>query len=156
MRALSEFLGEWHLQREITDFSGGPAGRMRGEAVFDLAGSLGAGSSADLAGEAGLGNVVLRESGQLRLGTGAAMAAQRSYIWRQAGDQIAVLFADGRDFHTFDPRLESPEAHHNCPPDLYDVRYEFAGWPGAWRAIWRVRGPRKDYESRTEFTRAGL
>lgn len=149
MKELSEFLGHWQLAREITDFRGGPAGQMLGEARFDLA------DQADIAKAGGAvlaGDVMQRESGQLRLGD-VSMAAQRAYVWRAFGDQIAVLFEDGRDFHHFDPALEQPEAHHNCPPDLYDVRYEFQGWPGAWRAIWRVRGPRKDYESVTDFTR---
>ncbi|MFT6452010.1 MAG: hypothetical protein ACJA06_001498 [Halocynthiibacter sp.] len=151
MRELSEFLGPWRLLREITDFSGGPMGRMSGTARFDLAGPADLIEGAVLAGD-----VVLRESGTLRLGDGAAMAAQRSYIWRAMGDQIAVLFEDGRDFHHFERGAVRPEAHHDCPPDIYDVRYEFAGWPGAWRAIWRVRGPRKDYESRTDFTRESV
>jgi hypothetical protein len=55
-----------------------------------------------------------------------------------------VLFADGRPFHAFDPGAARPEAAHDCPPDLYRVRYDFSDWPD-WQAAWEVRGPRKDY-----------
>jgi hypothetical protein len=55
-----------------------------------------------------------------------------------------VLFADGRFFHRFDAEDPAPAAAHDCPPDLYRVRYDFRPWP-RWQAEWRVTGPRKDY-----------
>ena len=75
----------------------------------------------------------------------APMRASRRYLWRDGGSgTIDVHFADGRFFHRFDAEDPAPASSHDCPPDLYRVRYDFRAWP-RWQAEWRVTGPRKDY-----------
>ena len=135
-RPLSGFAGRWRLTRQIRDFAGGPDGRFDGRAVFAPA-------------DRGL---IYREEGVLTLG-GARVRAERSYIWREAGEGVDVCFPDGRFFHRIGPG-PTPEAEHDCPPDTYRVAYDFAAWP-EWRAVWRVTGPRKDYESRSLYAPCG-
>lgn len=137
MRDLVAFEGTWAMEREITDHSGGPDGRLTGRCVFSP--------------EAG--GLRLTETGVLEMAELAPMPAERRYFWRAQGAEITVEFDDGRFFHAFDPRGERAEAGHDCAPDRYDVTYDFSRWP-AWTATWRVRGPRKDYTSVTRYTPA--
>ena len=126
---LAAFAGDWNLQRDIEDVRAGETGTLTGTARFTP-------------GEAGLSYL---EKGTLALGGRPAVAASRSYLWRDAGaSAIEVLFADGRFFHRFYADEPEPAAEHDCPPDRYRVRYDFTRWP-RWRAVWRVEGPRKDY-----------
>jgi hypothetical protein len=90
----------------------------------------------------------------LRLADQPEMTAERCYVWREGEDgSVEVRFEDGRFFHSFAPNEPAPTARHDCPPDHYEVRYDFYAWPH-WRACWRVRGPRKDYEMVSWFRRA--
>lgn len=131
---LHDFLGEWRLERLICPAEGAQA-RFSGRAVFTPEG-------------AGLRYV---EAGELALPGATPMRAERSYLWHAEGERIVVRFADGRAFHHFSPA--APEAAHWCDPDDYRVRYDFTLWP-AWHAEWRVRGPRKDYTMRSDYSRA--
>jgi hypothetical protein len=130
---LADFAGRWWVARRIEDHLAGALGRFDGEAVFAPEG----------------GGLRYREEGQLRLGEGPAFAAERSYFWRQAGQRIAVDFADGRPFHDFDPA--NPAAQHLCVADDYAVRYDFSAWPN-WRADWTVTGPRKRYSMISRYS----
>lgn len=135
---LADFAGSWDVTRRITDFLGAD-GSFTGTARFD-------------ADDAGL---AYHEQGWLRIGDGAALAAERRYLWRGEGSLIAVHFDDSRLFHRFDPRDGAPEARHDCAPDLYLATYEFADWP-RWQVEWRVTGPRKDYRMVTRYLRPDL
>ena len=134
---LGRLAGRWTLVREIEDRRGGTSGRFEGVATF-------------APGRGGLG---YREAGALHLPGQPALAAERRYLWRADGDRVIVAFDDGRPFHAFDARLPRPEAGHACPPDRYAVVYDFAAWP-EWRAVWSVRGPRKDHVLRARYRRA--
>lgn len=125
---LSDFIGTWRLTRRIDDRRAGMTGRFTGQATFRPEG-------ADLA---------YREDGILRLGEGAGLVASRAYRWRATPDGLEILFEDGRFFHAF--ALDAPQAvaGHDCGADRYEVQYDFRDWPH-WRAVWGVRGPRKDY-----------
>ena len=79
------------------------------------------------------------------------MAASRRFLWRAEGDGIEVLYEDGAPFHRIGPG-RVVQAWHACVHDDYEVSYNFTHWPD-WRMIWRVRGPRKDYTSITDFSR---
>jgi hypothetical protein len=79
------------------------------------------------------------------------MAASRDYLWREGSGGIAVLYGDGRPFHVIGPG-KVVQALHECPPDRYEVTYNFTRWP-EWRMIWKVAGPRKDYVSISDFRR---
>ncbi|MGC9369873.1 MAG: DUF6314 family protein [Paracoccaceae bacterium] len=134
--ALADFEGRWRLEREIDDAKAGQTVRFSGEAVF----------RADAEG------LAVEEAGEMTLPGQPPMRAARCYLWRAQGADIAVFFEDGRPFHLIGPGAR-PGAEHDCPPDLYRVRYDFRRWP-EWRAEWRVRGPRKDYVMRSRYAPA--
>lgn len=136
---LAAFAGSWTIERTIEDACAGRAGRFTGEARFTSA-AIG---------------LAYRERGTLRLGDAQPLKAIRSYLWREGGaGTIAVLFEDGRLFHRFAADETRPEAVHDCPPDRYRVRYDFARWP-RWQSEWRVQGTRKDYVLVSTFCPAG-
>jgi len=128
MIGLAGFAGLWALSRRIEDARAGQVSVLEGTARF--AGD-GAGLTCD-------------EAGTLHVPGQPPMAATRRYLWRETGGGIAVLFADGRAFHRFDPAGGAPGDTHHCRPDTYVVTYDFTRWP-RWRARWRVTGPGKDY-----------
>ncbi len=92
------------------------------------------------------------ETGTLTLGPNPPLQATRRYLWRTDEPRIAVLFADGRPFHSFAPAAPTPAADHWCDPDSYRVAYDFTRWPD-WTATWDVTGPRKDYRMTTRYRR---
>jgi Family of unknown function (DUF6314) len=129
MLKLADFAGHWHFRRRIAALGGIEMVRVEGVIEF----------AADTHG------LVAEERGALRLaGTAAPMAAGRRTLWRPAEGEIAVCFADGRPFHRFDPAAPQPQASHDCPPDRYEVAYDFRAFP-LWAARWRVSGPKKQY-----------
>jgi hypothetical protein len=132
---IPDFEGRWTVGRRIDDRLGGGAGRFDGQAVF----------------EAAKGGLAYRETGVLTLDTGITLRAERRYLWRADGGQIAVDHADGRAFHRFDPA--DPGALYDCAPDSYRVRYDFSEWP-CWTSVWEVEGPRKDHRLTTRYQRA--
>lgn len=135
MDALAPFEGCWQLIREVEDRYAEEILRFEGEATL----------SRD---EQGL---TYHESGIWTDAPFGRLAAERRYLWRLDGDRIAVHFEDGRPFHDFSPERAS-DASHRCDPDDYAVNYRFA-FPDEWQAEWTVRGPRKDYTSRTCYRR---
>lgn len=130
---LSDFEGAWGVARHIRP-NGAAEGWFSGRCSFVREGAA----------------LAYREVGELHLEGHEPMKAERRYIWRRGGAGIAVDYADGRPFHSFDPA--DPVAEHVCPPDIYKVRYDFSNWP-EWRAEWVVSGPRKDYTMHTVYTR---
>ncbi|WP_212525814.1 DUF6314 family protein [Actibacterium sp. MT2.3-13A] len=134
--ALADFEGRWRLEREIDDAKAGQRARFSGTATFTREAA---------------GGLLCDEAGTLILPGQPPLAAARRYLWRAEGGDIAVFFHDGRPFHLIAPGAR-PEAGHDCPPDLYQVRYDFRRWP-EWRAEWRVSGRRKDYLMRSTYAR---
>ena len=137
MPVLQEFEGLWRLERRISDALG-PDAVFSGTARFTPDGQ----------------GLILDEAGRLDLAGQGAFQAERRYLWRPDGAGVAVFFADGRDFHRFDPGQGAAVADHWCDPDTYKVRYDFSLWP-RWQAEWRVTGPRKDYTMLSVYTRDG-
>jgi hypothetical protein len=133
---LADFAGTWEMERRIEDALSGLTSHLEGRASFTPAG----------------GALALDEAGTLSIPGHAPVAAARRYLWAQDGGGIAVSFADGRPFHRFDPAAVPCGARHDCAPDVYRVDYDFAAWP-RWRAVWQVRGPRKDYRMTTDYRR---
>ncbi len=132
-RSIADFEGIWTLEKEIEDRLGAPAS-FRG--------------TAEVRRDASAWRY--EERGDMQLGSGETLAAERVYLWAEAADGIAVAFADGRPFHVMP--FAGGAATHDCPPDLYQVRYDFSPWPD-WTAIWVVRGPRKDYRMSARYGR---
>lgn len=127
------FEGAWDLQR-VVHHADGRQDRLTGQAVFTRAGP-------------GLEYV---ETGQMHLAQGGVVQARRRYLWRSTGDQIEVLFDDGRPFHSFS--TAQPNATHLCPPDTYKVCYDLGDWP-RWQTTWTVTGPRKSYRMHSRYGR---
>lgn len=129
-RILQHFIGDWTLERRIHHDGGAQAG-FQGHASW----------------RAQPGGALYTERGSLEM-NGQAFDAERRYVW---DDALRVFFDDGRFFHRVPPT--GGTAAHWCDPDQYEVRYDFANWPD-WEAVWRVRGPRKDYVMTTRYRSA--
>ena len=134
--ALADLEGRWTLNRQITH-AGGEVNEFHGHATCTLDGD----------------QLILDEEGVLSgLPGGATLKASRRYIMSEEAGHIAVFFHDMRPFHAIPLGVARPEASHDCPPDTYEVSYDFSDL-GAWRAIWSVSGPRKSYVMKTRYTR---
>jgi hypothetical protein len=132
------FAGRWTLRRDITDFLTGQPGILHGTAALTHLGASG---------------LTYAEAGALQMGAGRSLQATRRYVWQFDAQGVAVQFEDGAPFHRFVPGLSGPGSDHPCGTDLYRVRYDFDAWPAAWGAVWRVTGPRKDYEMTSLYRR---
>jgi hypothetical protein len=82
-RSLGDFLGRWDITRKIVP-SQGPHADFSGQGVW----------------RAATGGAAYRETGLLNVQGAAPMTAERGYFW---GDDLAVLFEDGRFFHQVPP-----------------------------------------------------
>jgi Family of unknown function (DUF6314) len=137
---LSYLVGDWQLDRLISDHRTGQEGVFRGQARFRL--------TAD--------DQVLeyREDGELEFGDYRGPAS-RSLIYRGRSDGAAdVRFADGREFYRLDLRSGSCRAEHPCRADQYLVTVTRRS-PDSFTETWRVAGPAKDYKMTATFTRSG-
>lgn len=133
-----QLIGQWRLDKSITDEFAGQEGWFRGRATF---------------APAGAGRLHYAERGVVRMGEGPELNAAQNYAWSLAGPVVSVFFSDGRAFHDFDPAAVPCTAEHHCDPDHYAVTYDFARFPH-WTAEWSVRGPRKRYAMRLRYRRA--
>lgn len=132
-----DFAGAWRLSRELTDSMGAMSGTLEGRAAFTPRGAQ---------------QLSYAEAGTLTLDSGAVLQAERRYHWGWDGDQVVVTFEDGAPFHHFTPLGQSAGTPHLCGADLYTVAYDFTAWP-RWQAVWQVTGPKKNYTSRSIYTR---
>ena len=131
---LAALAGTWRTRRVLRHADGTWA-RFEGKSVWSPDGAL------------------LRcvEAGRLSQG-GQGFSARRETLWRASPGGIEVLFADGRPFHCI---TDDAWARHDCPPDLYWLRYDFRAWP-RWAVRWRVTGPRKAYRALTRYDRPAI
>ena len=140
LASLGALTAIWQIEREIHHASGA-TDRMRGTAKFTRSGP----------------RLIQDEEGWLETATGRFRATRR-YVWTESAGRLDVFFDDMRPFHSVALNVACPEAVHLCPPDRYQVAYDFSAWP-VWRSTWQVEGPRKDYRMQTVFrpdTGAGL
>ena len=135
MIRLDDLEGHWRLSRVIRDARAGITGRFEGACVW----------RPDARG------LVQEETGLLHYGAAPPMQAARRYLWRAEGAELQVFFDDGRPFHIV-PR-GGAEALHDCPPDIYRVRYDFDD-AAEFRTSWHVTGPRKDAVIDSHFIKA--
>ncbi|TCP61898.1 hypothetical protein EV663_10383 [Rhodovulum bhavnagarense] len=138
MPGLEDFAGRWAIERRIEDARAAQIVRFTGQAVLR---------------PAAMGGLDYVESGVLAMPGQRPITARRRYLWRQAREAVEIFFDDGRFFHSINPGPR-PRARHVCPPDTYEVGYDFTSWP-AWCVVWQVKGPRKDYRLRSAFTPLG-
>jgi len=126
----ADFAGHWHITRRIMPRHGLEV-RFEGQAVWTPV----------------AGGMDYHETGQMMMAEQPPMQAERRYFW---SDDLSVYFDDGRFFHKVPP--SGGAAVHWCDPDQYEGLYDFSDWP-AFRVVWQVRGPIKDYRSETDYTR---
>ncbi|MCV2876671.1 DUF6314 family protein [Rhodobacteraceae bacterium XHP0102] len=128
--------GAWTVARLIHDHRAGQRGRFDGRAAFHAAGQ---------------GVLSYHEVGQLTY-QGETFEAERRYIWRRVAAGWQVDFDDHRPFHLI--TAHDIPARHDCAPDLYMLRYDFAALPQRWHSHCRITGPRKDLDLMTDYSRA--
>ncbi len=133
-QSISDFVGEWQVQRVIRDAKAGQIVHAEGLACLVPADD----------------GLTYDETVTLRLPGQNDMTGTRRYLWRKSEDGIAVHFDDGRFFHSLTLGGVQASDHHDCPPDSYDAAYDFSRWP-VWSVRWTVTGPRKSYEMETEY-----
>ncbi|MGP9819592.1 DUF6314 family protein [Salinarimonas sp. NSM] len=106
----------------------------------------------------GGGEVAYAESGTLVLADGRGLRAERRYVFRPALGGFDVLFDETprRLFHRILPVPQGDalvgRAAHLCGADTYESTYRFEP-DASLRIVHRVRGPTKDYVSRTLYRR---
>ena len=160
----------WRFLRSIQDFrsAGAPAAVVEGTASW-----------VEDAADAGV--LRFEERGALTVEGGPSVETRAAYAWRLGPTPSAarVRFPDGRDFHDVDLATGAcGRVRHVCGADTYEGSFRAAagdatgatsatdaptgtggnGNPGGAASLlvtWRVRGPTKDYESVTAFTRDG-
>ncbi len=130
--SLFSFVGVWDLSREIRH-ADGRIDRLTGKCKFTRSGP----------------QLLQDEWGWLETASGRFRATRR-YVWKEAESQLNVYFKDMRPFHNVPLGVERPEAIHLCPPDRYEVAYDFSDWP-VWGTVWTVEGPSKAYEMESRF-----
>jgi hypothetical protein len=133
--------GLWTLARTIVDQA-----TMQGQAEFRRDGA---------------GRLAYRETGRVQLlASGQSFEGHRDYLFERSPDGFSVFFAETppRLFHRIalapDGDALAGSAGHLCVADQYDSRYRFRA-DGTFEVAHTVAGPRKDYLSRTVFTRVG-
>ena len=134
-RSLWALAGNWMLWREIRH-ADGRVDRLEGACTFTRSGP----------------RLLQDETGWLETAQGRFQATRR-YVWAEAQGRLDVHFEDMRPFHTIPLGEDQPETVHLCPPDRYQVAYDFTDWP-RWRTLWSVEGPRKSYEMESRFAPA--
>lgn len=125
--------GVWSLRREIRH-NDGRIDHLTGQCTFTRSGP----------------QLLQEETGWLETKAGRFQASRR-YVWKEAGRQLEVFFEDMRPFHSVQLGVARPETVHLCPPDRYEVAYDFSTWPN-WSTVWIVEGPRKGYRMESHFT----
>lgn len=135
LASLSALEGHWRLQRKITQ-ADGRTGRFEGDTVFRRTGP----------------RLIQEEAGTLSMEGAPPLKATRRYIWTTSGELLKIAFEDGRPFHAVPAGVTEYDTVYLCPPDRYEVAYDFADMR-AWTSRWRVEGPRKDYVMESRFTR---
>jgi hypothetical protein len=131
---LASLLGAWSFTRWIED-------RRAGQGI-DASGRVEIAATPQ--------GATYDETAEMRLPGQTPLQATRRYLLEARAGQLHFLFDDGRFFHALDLAEATPRCHHDCPPDSYDVTYDFTGWP-VWRATWSVTGPRKNYTMTTTY-----
>lgn len=140
-------LGDWSFDRVVTDHVAGETITVTGTTAF-------AAVDAD--------RIRWTEQGRMRrAGTDVEVSRELFVVRRE--NAWTVTFADGRDFHPWEPNRR---VEHLCGADTYRGLAEFdaveGGWvardgedpPGErWTLTWWVSGPHKDYEMVTRLRR---
>jgi hypothetical protein len=144
-RMLAMLRGRWSIRRCIE-----PGGNFNGVAVFTR-------RSAD--------SLLYHESGALILDDGTALTGENRYVYALRNGVIEVSFAEGlsQGMHFIDIALpdEAPGGvpivstdRHHCRLDTYDATFSMET-ANRFTMTYLVRGPTKNYVSRSEYRRLG-
>ncbi|EFY97359.1 FAD dependent oxidoreductase [Metarhizium robertsii ARSEF 23] len=174
-------LGTWKLERELTSkLPTHPSGHFSGTAWFLLRDKTSDGlqcarqslGSSDPDEDGGMEYLYI-EDGEFKTEQGFGFRASRRYIWRynENEESLSVWFAKPGDpkradylFHEIEflqpengrEKGWSAKAGHLCIDDYYDVKYNFAFQAvnlQNWSIEYTVKGPKKDYSIKGEYTR---
>jgi Family of unknown function (DUF6314) len=131
---LNFLLGQWTLERFLTDHRSGINGRFEGSVT--IAGALsGHGPRAHY-----------DETGILRFGSHRGPAARRLELVRLESTVVMLHFADGKPFVDLDLRSGTWRSIHPCGEDHYET-VTVVRSPDEVEEHWRVRGPTQDYDA---------
>ncbi|MGI9389331.1 MAG: DUF6314 family protein [Boseongicola sp.] len=134
--SLAVLEGAWLLSRIILH-EDGARDELEGEAKFHRSGP----------------RLIHDEEGWLTSERAAApMKAKRRYVWSVNGNRIDIAFEDMRPFHSIPIGAATPGTTYLCPPDRYEVQYDFQKFP-EWSSTWIVEGPRKSYRMTSHYVR---
>lgn len=132
--------GTWQLSRDI---SGSHIAHATGLAMFEKTNEF--------------NELKYSEDVEITLSEGKTLNGYQHYIYRfQDDNKVDVYFADGvRLFHSLEcSALDNKPEHqatHYCQPDTYTTSYFF--YDTMFQIEHRVNGPKKDYISRTTYTK---
>lgn len=131
----TDLLGEWSLERVVTDRLAGVDGRVTGTTTLVRTGP---------------DEVRWDESGTMTLDGRTVPVSRTLFVRRDGGDRSAwvVHFSDGRVFH---PWIWGTVVTHACTPDDYTGVLD--GDDERWTVRWEARGPAKDYTLTSELRR---
>jgi hypothetical protein len=130
--------GAWSIARAVRDLRAGHDASFTGTASIAPA-------------PAAPGELVWHEQGVLRSAVHRGPAS-RTMLIVPAGAAWQVLFADRRPFHPLDLGAGACEVVHPCGADHYTGRFRLKE-PDSFEVRWRVRGPAKDLEIVSHYTR---
>ena len=134
--SLAALSGDWQLERQI-DHQAGGRNTLKGRTSFTRSGA----------------RLIQEETGVLMTDAGSFEARQR-YVWEADGASLNVFFSDMRPFHSVPLQTAHHRTAHLCPPDRYEVTYDFSNWP-RWTSTWTVEGPRKAYRMESAYRPRG-
>lgn len=136
---LGFLLGEWSLERRITDHL------TDQDLVFD-------GTAQVTPDTADPETAIYREEGLLEVHGRSGPARRSLRFARIAPAGVAVAFADGRPFFDLDLTTGICTATHPCKADTYLLSFDVLDADTMLEG-WNVRGPDKDYDAETVWRR---
>lgn len=166
--ALTYLAGNWQVRRTVRDLASDAEGRFTGGTLFEPLREDGSRHPGGEPPPPGPGTVPsLAGPGAAHPGTGLLHHESGTFVWRgvarpaertlrflpgTAPGTALVRFSDGRPFHDLDLATGRHVADHPCSADLYRGEFTVRD-EDHWRTVWRVRGPAKDLELTTDYTR---
>jgi hypothetical protein len=135
---LSFLLGQWTLERFLTDHRSGTDGRFEGRV------SIAGAPSGQSAGSGPRAHY--EEVGTLRFGRHVGPASRRLELVRLESTVVMLYFHDGNPFVDLDLRSGRWRSTHPCGEDNYEILTVVRS-PRELEEQWRVRGPNEDYDA---------
>jgi hypothetical protein len=135
---LSFLLGQWTLERFLTDHRSGTDGRFEGSATINRSSS---GQSAGFGTRAHY-----EEVGTMHFGRHVGPASRSLELVRLESTIVMLYFPDGKPFVDLDLRSGTWRSTHPCGEDVYEILTVVRS-PSEFEEHWRVHGPTEDYDA---------